>query len=324
MKTTVLGCGRWGSFIASYLAGLGHTATLWGRKGSANLRQLMSTRRNEYLELPSSVVMTDNLDDALRGSDAVFIAITTKHFRNLAKKLSLLHNRKNIHILCMKGLETGTGMRMTEVLKEECGKDVLSAVWVGPGHVQSFVKGVPGCMVIDSESLETAKSVVSILDGGLIRFYYGDDILGTEVGAASKNVIGIAAGILDGMGIGELKGALMARGAREVSRLVEKMGGRPETVYGLSHLGDYEATLFSPYSRNRRFGESLVKNTSFEKSAEGVSTVKALMSLAGIYDVELPISSVVYSIIYEKADPYHALPSLFTRPLKYEFKNKTI
>lgn len=324
MKTTVLGCGRWGSFIASYLAGLGHAATLWGRKGSTNLKQLTGTGRNEHLELPSSVSLSDNLEEALNESGAVFIAITTKHFRDLAKRLSLFNANKNIHVLCMKGLESCTGMRMTEVLKEECGKDVRSAVWVGPGHVQSFVKGVPGCMVIDSEDLETAKSVVSILDGGSIRFYYGDDILGTEVGAASKNVIGIAAGILDAMGIGELKGALMARGAREISRLVEKMGGKPETVYGLSHLGDYEATLFSPYSRNRRFGESLVKKTSFGKSAEGVSTVKALMVLAGEYDVELPISSVVYSIIYENADPHQALPSLFTRPLKYEFKNKTI
>ncbi len=323
MKTTVLGCGRWGTFIASYLFELGYEVALWGRRGSENLSLLRATGENEYLKLNPSVKLIDDIESAVLNAGAIFISITTNHFRGLAKAISQYDLAGKTIVLCMKGLEVDTGMRMTEILADECGKEIKSAVWVGPGHVQSFVRGVPGCMLIDSGDVDTTKYVVSILEGGLIRFYYGNDIIGTEVGAGAKNVMGIAAGILDGMNLSELKGALMARGAREISRLVEKMRGNRETVYGLSHLGDYEATLFSPYSRNRCYGESLVGNTVFTKSAEGVSTVKALMLLAERYEVELPISRAVYSVLYENADPHSTLPSLFTRPLKYEFKNKT-
>lgn len=132
-------------------------------------------------------------------------------------------------------------------------------------------------------------------------------MLGNEIGAAAKNVIGIAAGMLDGLGYTSLKGALMARGTREIARLVKTMGGNELTIYGLGHLGDYEATVFSMHSHNRRFGESFVNNAPFEKLAEGVATVKALLRLSAKYDVELPICQAVYSVISEGADPKEQL-----------------
>ena len=219
----------------------------------------------------------------------------------------------------MKGLEETTGKRLSQVFREEISEPVDLAIWVGPGHVQEFIKGVPSCMVISSERIEITKKIVDIFKSDLIRFYYSEDVIGNEIGAASKNVMGIAAGMLDGLGLSSLKGPLMARGPREISRLVRAMGGSEITVYGLCHVGDYAATLFSKYSHNRRFGEVFVNGKRFDKLAEGVSTAGALMILSKQYNVELPICEAVYSIIKNGQDPQEALRELFLRPMKYEF-----
>ena len=193
------------------------------------------------------------------------------------------------------------------------------AVWLGPGHVQEFAAGVPNCMVIDAQSEAVKKRLVGALSGGLIRFYYGTDLIGNEIGAAAKNVIGIAAGMLDALGVSSLKGALMSRGTREIARLIDAMGGNELSAYGLCHLGDYEATVFSPYSHNRRFGEAFISGQAYNELAEGYHTVRALHALAARYGVDLPICETVYRVLYEKADAREALNALFTRSLKREF-----
>lgn len=320
MKSTVLGCGRWGSFIAHYLNSIGYNVLLWGRENSVRLKELRNTGKNEYMELDDSILLTSSLDEALAFSDTIFISINSQHLRNLAANISGYTVANKIFILCMKGIENNTGMRLTEVFSGICGKTVKTAVWVGPGHVQNFIKGIPSCMIIDSESSDLSKSLAEKLSSDLIRIYYGNDIIGTEIGAAAKNVVGIAAGMLDGLGYHSLKGALMARGASEFSKLVVAMGGRPETIYGLSHLGDYEATLFSPFSHNRKFGEDFVTGTKFNMLAEGVTTVKSLVMLSKRYDLDLPISKAVYSVIYDGLDIRDGIMKLFSRPLKSEFQ----
>jgi len=219
----------------------------------------------------------------------------------------------------MKGIEANTGKRLSQVFSEEIGISSNIGIWVGPGHVQDFVREIPNCMVIGSDHIEVTKKIVESLNSSLIRFYYGQDLIGNEIGAAAKNVIGIAAGMLDGLCYSSLKGALMARGTREISRLVRAMGGNDTTIYGLSHLGDYEATLFSLHSHNRRFGQALITGEPFDKLAEGVSTVKALQYLGQKYEVELPICNAVYEMIFENADPKEKLIDLFLRPIKFEF-----
>ena len=154
---------------------------------------------------------------------------------------------------------------------------------------------------------------------GLIRFYYGTDLIGNEIGAAAKNVIGIAAGMLEGANLSSLKGALMARGTREISALISAMGGNGNSAYGLCHLGDYEATLFSSHSQNLAYGKCKVTNTPYPKLAEGYYTVVALKNLSEKYGVELPICSAVYSILHEDKSPMDILDSLFSRSLKNEF-----
>lgn len=318
MKIFVIGAGRWGSFITWYLDSIGHTVTLYGRESSAKMQELIRTRKNSVIELPESVTLTTSLDE-ISDSDAIVISIDSQGLSRLMDSLSEVKIENKIFILCMKGIEIGTGKRLSQIVKEKTSETNGVAVWLGPGHVEEFYSGRPNCMVIDSESEEIKRMLVDSFSGSLIRFYYGTDLIGNEIGAAAKNVIGIAAGMLDGLGLSSLKGALMARGPREISRLVSAMGGNPVSVYGLCHLGDYEATVFSKYSHNRGYGEALIKGEKQNGLAEGYFTVKALMELSERYSVELPICTAVYKVIYQNASPTEEMNRLFSRSVKNEF-----
>ena len=318
MKYSVIGCGRWGSFIAWYLHKIGHEVTLYGRAGSKNMQRIMDTRSNGLVDFGEGIRLTTDIGSAL-AADTVCISIGSQQLSGLMAQIAATGVCGRTFVLCMKGIEIATGMRLSQIAEEAAGEHNEIAVWLGPGHVQEFLAGVPNCMVIDSASEATKARLIDQLSGGLIRFYYGTDLLGNEVGAAAKNVIGIAAGMLDGKGVSSLKGALMSRGTREVARLIKAMGGSEISAYGLCHLGDYEATVFSPYSHNRRFGELFVKGETYGELAEGYYTAKALRTLAERYGVEMPISSAVYAVLYEGADPDAQLGGLFTRSLKREF-----
>ncbi len=318
MRITVIGCGRWGTCIAWYLDKTGHDVTLCGRTTSKRLRQLSETRRNEYIQLPDGIKITSDPSCALE-ADAVAISVGSQDLRGLLKGpfCSRLRDRKVI--LCMKGLETGTGRRLSEIADECLDPSNRTAVWLGPGHVQDLSAGIPACMVIDSRDETLKKELAEAFSSRFIRIYTGNDLIGNEIGAAAKNVVGIAAGFLDALGWHSLKGALMARGAREISRLISAMGGNEISAYGLCHLGDYEATLFSPHSNNRRFGEAYVLGESFNKLAEGYSTALALNDLSARYGVSLPICGAVYSVLYNSADVRETIDTLFDRRLKSEF-----
>ena len=319
MKITVIGCGRWGSLITWYLDRLGHEVTLYGRAGSANMRRFLETRSNSLLTLPESVHLSTSLS-VTQACDVLIISIDSQGLRALLEQeLAPLNLQNKVIVLCMKGIEIATGKRLSEVVDETMHPSNRTAVWLGPGHVQEFYAGIPNCMVIDSNDAATKQRLIDAFSGELIRFYYGQDLIGNELGAAAKNVIGIAAGFLDGMRLSTLKGALMSRGTREIARLIEAMGGNPVSAYGLCHLGDYEATVFSPYSHNRKFGECFICGETFDALAEGYYTVAALKRLSKAHGVELPICETVYRILYEKADFHLEMDALFHRDLKSEF-----
>ncbi len=318
MKVSVIGCGRWGSFIAWYLHSIGHEVTLYGRAGSRHMERFMQERTNGLVSFDETVHLTFDLEEALTG-EIICISIGSQNLSGLMEQIAACGVKGKTFVLCMKGIEVTTLRRLSEIAEEAVGAENDVAVWLGPGHVQEFLSGVPNCMVIDSNREEVKERLVKALSGGLIRFYYGTDLIGNEVGAAAKNVIGIAAGMLDGRGVSSLKGALMSRGTREIARLIRAMGGNEMSAYGLCHLGDYEATVFSPYSHNRRFGELFVKGETYNELAEGYYTVKALCSLAERYDVELPICRAVYAVLYEGAQPEDEMNRLFMRSLKREF-----
>ncbi|MBO4251615.1 MAG: NAD(P)-binding domain-containing protein [Clostridia bacterium] len=318
MKISVLGCGRWGSFIAWYLVRHGHEICQWGREGKS-FEQLKSGK-NEYVELDPGINLTGDLKFALEFGDVVVISISAQSLRAFTKEIVATADVKDkIFVLCMKGIEAETGKRLSEVLVD-CG--ILSdkiAVWVGPGHIQAFTQGQPNCMVIDSRNHALVKMLADAFRSDLIRFYYGDDLIGSEIGAAAKNVMGIAAGMLDGGNMSTLKGPLMARGAREVSRLIKAMGGNELSAYGLCHLGDYETTLFSEYSNNRAFGIKFVRKQPFDKLAEGAATAKAMKMLGEKYGVDLPITNAVYAILYENKNPMEEFKKVFSRSTRKEF-----
>ncbi len=319
MKITVIGCGRWGSLITWYLNTLGHEMTLYGRAESQHMQAFLQTRRNDLLELPESVKLSTDLSCA-EDADVILISIASQGLRALMEReLSRYDLQNKIFVLCMKGIEIETGKRLSEIVEESTHPSNRVAVWLGPGHVQEFYAGIPNCMVIDSRDEETKERLVGAFSGELIRFYYGEDLIGNEIGAAAKNVIGIAAGFLDGLSLSTLKGALMSRGTREISRLIGAMGGNPVSAYGLCHLGDYEATVFSPYSHNRLFGEKFVKGEAYTDLAEGYYTAEALHRLSEAYGVELPICEAVREALYCGKDARDAINQLFHRSLKKEF-----
>jgi glycerol-3-phosphate dehydrogenase (NAD(P)+) len=332
MNISVLGCGRWGSFLAWYQATvLKNNVIIWGEEGRKSYEVLKTSGKNEYVTLDKSITLTCDLQFALEKSDVIIISISSQALRSFMQKVIKYPVQDKIFVLCMKGIEDGTGKRLSEVMTDSGISSDKIAVWVGPGHIQAFCAGIPNCMVIDSSNDQLKRYLADSFKSNLIRFYYGDDLIGTEVGAAAKNVLGIVAGLLDGSGYPSLKGPLMSRGAYEVSRLIAALGGNERSAYGLAHLGDYETTLFSPYSNNRKYGEMLAKGTKFDKLAEGVMTAKAMKMLGEKYGVDLPITNAVYEACFltnafESGDGakncMQIILKLFERQTKCEFYKK--
>ena len=324
MNITIIGCGRWGSFLTWYFDSHGENVTVYGRENSKSYNTLKDERKNEYVTLSENVRFTSDLKAAIEVSDKIIVSIGAQNTPDLFYNISKTDYKDKTFILCMKGLIESDGSRLSEVAKKYLGRETKIAVWVGPGHVEDYTKGIPNCMLICSEDIALAKKLCDEFSTELIRFYYSSDMIGNEIGAATKNVMGIAAGMLDGLSLSTLKGALMARGTCEIASLVGAMGGDERSIYGLSHLGDYEATLFSAHSHNRMFGEDFIKGVPYDRLAEGVSTLAAVMVLKEKYGVELPICTALYKLIYQNADPNETMKSLFFRPQKGEFSSNGV
>ena len=320
MKISVLGCGRWGSCIAWYLDKIGHDVLSCGLPDAPEFIQLKTHHCNDYLVFPETIEVSADLGYAVNRAEVIVISISSQYLRSYFQEIAQYALEGKTIVLCMKGVEATTGKRLSEIVGAFVDESKTPvAVWVGPGHPQDYVKGIPNCMVIDSNNREVKERLVKAFTSELIRFYIGKDLIGSEIGAAAKNVIGIAAGILDGLGYTSLKGGLMARGAQEIARLIEALGGNKMSAFGLCHLGDYEATLFSPWSHNRRYGEAFAKGQKFDKLAEGVMTSKALYKLGIEHNVDLPIVGAVYRALFEHASINDEIQQLFLRSVKDEF-----
>jgi glycerol-3-phosphate dehydrogenase (NAD(P)+) len=333
-KITILGCGRWASFHGwLQTTKLKNKVLIWGRGGDSTYLELSKTYKNSYVELPKSIIFTADLDKALAFADTIIISISAQGLHDLTAKITECNPKKKVFVLCMKGIDCETGERLSEILRGGIDVSNRVCVWVGPGHTQELTRGQPNIMVMSGDDKKTTANLINRFASSLIRFYQSDDLIGTEVGAAAKNVLGVAAGFLDGAGLSSLKGALMSRGIYEVSVLTEKMGGDRMTPFGMSHLGDFEATLFNSNSHNRGYGEKFMqsylkykKGFSLDKfhkevgTAEGVPTAKAMYNLARKFGIEMPITNLVYSILYENTEPMEGLNKLFLRNKTKEFR----
>ncbi|MDR1364663.1 MAG: glycerol-3-phosphate dehydrogenase [Oscillospiraceae bacterium] len=322
LKISVLGSGRWGSLIAWYLNKIGYNVILWGKPDSIEIKTLIKNRNNGSVYFDEKVAITSELTFALT-SDLIVISINAQNLRiflgyliEFAKNKIDLSEKKIV--LCMKGIEESTGKRLTEIVHDFLPTNNKVAIWVGPGHVKSIVNGIPTCMVVDSLNNDLKFELAEIFSSELIRCYFGNDLIGNEIGAASKNVFGIAAGILDALDLDALKGPLMARGLKEISILIEKMGGKKESACGLCHLGDYQATLFSKESNNRKFGESLITGEITNFIAEGVGTSYAIKNICQKHKLNMPICHEIYKIITKRSTPELSIKKLFMRNICQE------
>ncbi len=321
-QISVIGCGRWGTFLGWYAANYCDidSVLMYGLASSATYNALKNTRQNEYLRLSDNMFLTSDMGEALQ-NDFIIISINCQNLRDLAKQINAYPVEGKTFLLAMKGLEQPSAEILADVfLSEFPTQKVYVATLGGPGHVEDYMKKVPSAAVIDSYEPKAQDYAIKLLQSDLIRFYYGTDIIGNQVGAALKNVVGLAAGILDGLGWYGLKGALMARAPVEVGRLIAFKGGNPASVYGLAHLGDYEATLFSRNSHNRMFGEMFAKGERYGKLAEGVDTLRAVKAIADRENIDMPICQALYKVIFEEADIKATIRGLFERSLKKEFE----
>lgn len=321
-KITILGCGRWASFHAWYQVEKLHNEVLmWGRAEDPFFIQLINTKKNDYINMPQTLHYSTDLQVSFDFADTIIISISAQAMQEFSKKIGQLAPQNKTFVLCMKGIDQNTGERLSQILRKNIDDSNHICVWVGPGHIEDLTAGQPNVMIIAGDDKKAVKSLINMFESPLISILRSDDLIGVEIGAAAKNVIGIAAGFLDGLGKSSLKGALMARGCYEVSQLIEKMGGNKMTAFGMSHLGDFEATLFSKNSHNRRYGEEYIQNHLLEGigTAEGVGTSKALYQLSRKYGIYMPITNTIYGILYLKADRNNVVYDLFKVATHKEF-----
>ena len=328
MKTAVLGGGAWGSALACELARGGHDVTLWAREPSV-AREIEERRSNtSYLPgvaLPSGIAATSRLEEATRGAETIAIVVPSEFYRGVLRELAALVAEDAVLVSATKGLELDTLLRMSEVASAELPGRTLLAL-SGPSFALEVARGQPTAVVLASQDLAAAERLQRALSSRSLRVYASSDVIGVELGGALKNVIAIAAGIVDGLGYGHnTVAALITRGLAEISRLAIAQGGRAETLAGLAGLGDLVLTCTGSLSRNRSLGQALGRGQTLEQAlsgtrqvVEGVRTTLAACALGERAGIELPIALQMRDVLQRGKPPREAVEQLMLRTLKRE------
>jgi glycerol-3-phosphate dehydrogenase (NAD(P)+) len=328
MRLAVMGGGAWGTALGAHLAHVGHDVRLWARSPAA-VREVNERHRHErYLpgaELPPSLVATADLDAALREAETAFVAAPSEFCRGIYREVGRRLAPGVPIVSATKGLELDTLLRMTEVAAQEapgCTPAVLS----GPSFALEVARRQPTAVVVASPDVAVAEQVQREVSAPWFRAYSSADVVGVELAGALKNVIAIAAGIVDGLGYGHnTVAALITRGLAEITRLAVALGGRADTLAGLAGLGDLVLTCTGGLSRNRRLGQALGAGLALPEAialtrqvAEGVRTTQAACQLAERAGVDLPIGREMRAVLYEGRPPREAVDALMLRTLKRE------
>ena len=322
-RLAVLGAGAWGTVLAWLLAKNQHDVSLWTRR-EEHARVLNQTRKNpDYvpgLTLPENITVTSSLDHACKDIEAALIVVPSKGFREVLGSLPSVPAL----LSCSKGLELSSFKRLSEVMREY-KPDATVAALSGPNLALEIAQNKPAAATVASENLEFAKAAQGWINQSIFRVYSSNDLIGVEISGALKNVIALAAGICDGLNLGDnAKATLMTRGLGEIVKVGTQLGGDVKTFYGLSGLGDLVATCSSGQSRNHTAGERLAKGATLRDlhesglTAEGIPTTKAVHDLALQEGLELPICSEIYHVVYENKKPIEAIAHLMGRTLKKE------
>ena len=328
MKITIIGDGGWGTANAILLAGYGHDVTVWGPFPDY-VAEIAATHRNpRYLKdvaIPESIRWTADRAAAVKGAEIVVLASPSKFYGDVCASFKGLIAPETLVVSLTKGLCEKTHARMSELAQEILGLRRI-VVLSGPTHAEEVSRGIPTTIVAASADGADAKRVQQIWNGPKFRVYTSDDPVGVETGGAVKNVIAIAVGCSDGLGFGDnTRAALITRGLAEVARFARAYGAKPQTVAGLSGIGDLIVTCTSRHSRNHAVGERLGRGekiaditASMQMVAEGVWNAHVVRSLAQKLGVEMPITEVVYRVCYEDMPVAEAIETLMNRPLKGE------
>jgi len=327
-KIGVVGAGGWGTALSVLLSDHGFPIALWGYE-AAEIEALKSARENKtYLpgvKLPANIHPTASFSD-LTDADVMLLVSPSRNLGDVARRLAQAGlPERAILLSCTKGIEQGTGKRMSELITAAFPRNPI-AVLSGPSHAEEVSRKMPTAVVIGSGDPGVAEKLQAFFSTKHFRAYTSDDVAGIELGGALKNVFAIAAGMSDGMGFGDnSKAALVTRSLAELTRLGVALGGRRETFQGLSGIGDLMVTCFSRHSRNRGFGERLGRgesaaeiSKSMQMVAEGVPNTLSAFECARRLNLDTPITDQVHAVLYENKSPLEAMRQLLTRELRPE------
>jgi glycerol-3-phosphate dehydrogenase (NAD(P)+) len=326
---TVLGAGSWGTALAVHLARVGHDVRLWGRDRALVDEMRARCANPVYLPdvtLPDNVSVTHDLDLALAASPLVVSAVPSHGCRAVIRAARPFMSAGATVVSATKGLEADTLARMSQVIAEELGPRHPVVVLCGPSFAAEVARQLPTAVVVASTSGEATETVQAEFRSPYFRLYGSDDVVGAEIGGALKNIIAIAAGVVDGLGLGHnARSALITRGLVEVTRLATAAGGRRETLAGLGGLGDLVLTCTGDLSRNRHVGLELARGkrlpeilAGMKMVAEGVRTTGAALALGARYGVELPIATQMGEVLAGRADVHSAIGVLMHRRQRAE------
>ena len=319
----VLGAGSWGTTFAKVLADGGSEVMVWARRQEI-AREIRDTNRNsDYLpgiNLPKNLGASTDMAEVLQGAHQVYLAVPSQHLRANLRDASAHIAHDALVVSLMKGVEAGTGLRMSEVIAEEGIEASRIAVVSGPNLALEIAREQPTAAVASSENAQVASAVASAATNPYFKTFINTDVVGTEFGGVLKNLIAVAVGIADGVGYGEnTKASIITRGLAEISAFAAAFGAKPQTMSGLAGLGDLIATCESPLSRNNTAGRLLGQGHSFtdvvstmNQTAEGLSAVKPVLDLAASKGIAMPIVTQVGQVLDGSRDPRELAPHFAT------------
>jgi glycerol-3-phosphate dehydrogenase (NAD(P)+) len=327
-EIAILGAGSWGTSLAVLLSAMDRRVHLWGRDPE-RMNSLRNKRENDAflpgVRLPPEVSITSNLND-IRAAELVLFVVPSRALRQVAVDAARGGLAPGAILLsCTKGIEQGSGARMSEVIGQSCPGHPV-AVLSGPSHAEEVARRMPTAIVLGANDADVCAALQQTFSNDSLRAYTSDDVAGIELGGALKNIFAIAAGLSDGLGFGDnSKAALVTRALVELIRLGVALGGRAATFQGLSGMGDLMVTCFSRHSRNRSVGERLGRGETLEQIcdsmtmvAEGIPTARSAMECARARNIDAPIIEQVYEVLYEKKPAAKALQELMSRDLRAE------
>lgn len=332
-KVSVLVAGSWGTALASVLADNGKEVLLWSRNEEQVVEineKHTNSRFLKEISLSPSIIATHSLQEAVQDADAIIMVVPSSGMREVASRIRPFLKKDTLIIHATKGFETGTLKRMTEVLADELPEmdPKRFVVLSGPSHAEEVICKMPTTVVVAAQDLQAAEAAQDLLITRYFRVYTNPDVTGVEVGGALKNIIGLGAGLTDGLDFGDnAKAALVTRGLAEITRLGTAMGANPLTFAGLAGIGDLIATCTSKHSRNWRAGNKLAKGIPLEDVlkemgmvVEGVKTTKAAYDLARRYEVTMPITNELHNVLFEGKSPQLAAGDLMGRVRTHEME----